>query len=480
MDILNDLYFSYAGSVPDGIVPLTPSGSRRKYYRLTSAGSSVIGVAGTDRDENRAFIALSSHFRSKGLNVPEVLAVSPDSMHYLQEDLGDCILYDLFSKARKTGEYSEEDARLLCSVMRMLPDLQFTGADGLDFSVCYPDSELNARLVDFDLNYFKYCFLKPSTVEFNEVLLQDDFDRLKDDLLSYMSDQFMYRDFQARNIMLKDGKPWFIDFQGGRKGPIYYDVASFIWQAKSAYPAWLKSRMVDAYLEGLSPHMDISRDEFNAHLRLFVLFRTLQVLGAYGFRGRIEKKAHFLESIPYAIRNLKELLSEPFSDYPYLTEVLQRLVDSETPSRNEEDGVLEVHVMSFSFKKGLPSDDSVNGGGYIFDCRSVHNPGRYERYRRSTGLDADVQEFLEENGEILTFLESVHKLVDAHVDRYVERGFTHLQVAFGCTGGQHRSAYSAQKTAEHLSHRYAGKAVRVHLTHRELGIDIKDFRTEKV
>ncbi len=465
-----DLYQTFAGSEPESCTMLTPSGSRRCYFRLKGKGTALIAVAGTDIDENRAFISIASHFRSKGIKVPEVLAVSDDGMCYLQEDLGDTMLFDVLADSRKEGKYSLEDREMLCRVMGDLPKIQIEGADGMDFSVCYPSDSLNARMVDFDLNYFKYCFLKPSSVEFNEERLQDDFDALKRDILDVPMDAFMYRDFQARNIMLKDGEPWFIDFQGGRRGPLHYDVASFVWQARAAYPKDLKDAMVDAYLDSLDRYVKTDREEFKSTLRLFVLFRTLQVLGAYGFRGRIEKRAHFLESIPYAMDNLRELLSEPFVNYPYLSSVLSKLVEEEsrTHCRKTDDGLLEVHVISFSFKKGVPEDRSGNGGGYVFDCRSVHNPGKYERYRKSTGLDRDVCDFLEEDGEIFSFLNNAYSLVDAHVARFVERGFSHLQVAFGCTGGQHRSVYSAQKMAEHLSGR---PGVKVHLTHREMKID---------
>lgn len=471
MDRLRTLFYSFTGSEPESCRPLSPSGSRRRYFRLSAEGKSLIGVIGTDADENHAFITIDRHFRTKGINVPEVLAVSEDGMAYLQEDLGDEILYNQMSEDRKAGKYTPEHQELLCKVMSMLPAIQHEGAEGLDFSVCYPDSEFNARMVDFDLNYFKYCYLKTSGVEFNEVLLQDDFDRMKEDLLAESGGTFMYRDFQARNVMLSAGEPWFIDFQGGRKGPALYDVASFVWQAKSAYPQELKEKLVDAYYVAAQKYQTIDRQHFDERLRLYVLFRTLQVLGAYGFRGKVERKAHFLESIPYALKNLRELLAEPFVRYPYLTEVLQALVRE--PEQPQEDGLLEVHVMSFSFKKGLPEDCSGNGGGYIFDCRSVHNPGKYPYYRQFTGRDPEVQKFLEDDGEIFTFLDHAYALVDAHVARFVERGFNHMQVAFGCTGGQHRSAYSAQRMAEHLS---GTPGVRVHLTHRELGIDIPDFK----
>jgi len=468
MDRLEALFRSYTGVEAEVCLRLSPSGSRRSYYRLVAGSTSMIGVAGTDRDENHAFITLARHFRSKGLNVPEVYAVSDDGMYYLQQDLGDRLLYDALAGARAAGAYGPLERDLLLRAMSALPAIQVEGAQGLDFSVCYPAPAFDARTVDFDLNYFKYCFLKPSPVEFNEERLQDDFDALRADLLKDCADSFMYRDFQARNVMLHEGDLWFIDFQGGRRGPLHYDVASFVWQARARYPEDLKRDLVDAYLDALERYMPVDRDAFRSRLRIFVLFRMLQVLGAYGFRGRIEKRAHFLESIPYAMENLRELLAEPFERYPYLSAVLAELAGTGPGIPAPPDGRLHVHVYSFSFKKGIPEDYSGNGGGYVFDCRSVHNPGKYERFRSFTGLDREVQEFLESDGEVLTFLDHVFPLVDAHVERFVHRGFTHLQVSFGCTGGQHRSAYCAQKLAEHLSGR---PGVVVHLHHRELGIE---------
>ena len=279
---------------------------------------------------------------------------------------------------------------------------------------------------------------------------------------------FMYRDFQARNIMVKDGEPYFIDFQGGRKGPIFYDVASFVWQARSRYPESLRKELVRTYLQSLKSYMDISEEDFNSRLRLFVLFRTLQVLGAYGFRGYFEKKPHFLGSVPYAMSNLRKLLREPFTEYPYLNEVLDKL--TRLPQLNEmpQDKRLEVKVFSFAYKKGIPADNSGNGGGYVFDCRAVNNPGKYEHYRQFTGLDPEVIKFLEDDGEITDFLAHVYSLVDFHVKTFIERKFTHLQVSFGCTGGQHRSVYCAEHLAKHLSDKFD---IKVTLCHRELGIE---------
>ena len=345
---------------------------------------------------------------------------------------------------------------LLCHTMEMLPKIQFRGAQGLDWSVCYPEPEFNERMVMFDLNYFKYCFLKATGLEFNEARLQDDFERLKDDLMQDMGDTFMYRDFQARNVMLKDGEPYFIDFQGGRKGPIYYDVASFVWQARSRYPENLRKEMVQTYLTALKGYMQVDEEHFHERLRLFVLFRTLQVLGAYGFRGYFEKKPHFLASVPYALSNLRKLLQKPSSDYPYLNGILTKLTTMSQFNEIAEDKRLEVQIYSFAYKKGIPVDKSGNGGGYVFDCRGINNPGKYEHYRQFTGLDPEVIKFLEDDGGITKFLENAYGMVDNHVKVFIERKFTHLQVCFGCTGGQHRSVYCAEHLAQHLATLVAG------------------------
>ena len=498
-------------------------GSNRKYERVALPdGSSAVHTAGTSREENEAFIYLSRHLRSKGLRVPRVLEVSDDGMSYVQEDLGDTVLYDAVSEGRRTGSYSAAEVALLKKAVRSLPALQILGAEGLDWDRCYPDREFNARMVDFDLSYFKYCFLKPSGAEFNEVRLQDDFDALRSDLLAVPSNVFMYRDFQARNVMLRDGEPWFIDFQGGRRGPAHYDLASFICQARSRFPRSLKEELVEAYLEAAGEVLSgaagsagkaedlastFEPEAFRATLPLFMLFRCLQTLGAYGFRGLVEGKRHFVESIPYALDGIRELISgagisggpgqsvsgragsAPFGwpasggpglgladRYPYLCEVLAGL---SAPARYKvyPEGQLTVEILSFSYRKGLPVDDSGNGGGYIFDCRAIHNPGLYERFKDMTGRDPEVIKFLEDDGEVLEFLKSVYALVDAHVERFLQRGFTHMQVAFGCTGGQHRSVYCAEALARHLSSRPeaspsdsgARPRLVIQLTHREHG-----------
>lgn len=504
MEQLLQLYRDYAGCDAVSCKPLSGSGSNRKYYRLRDqSGNTVVGVVGTSRDENHAFCYLAQHFSERRLPVPTVLATSRDGLRYLQTDLGDLTLFQALEGGRAAhGRYNQHERELLRRTMALLPSIQIRGARGLDFSQCYPQEGLDATNVLFDLNYFKYCFLKATGLDFHELKLEASFQLLAKDIVALPGASFMYRDFQARNVMLdEEGRPYFIDFQGGRRGPVQYDVASFLWQASANYPDSLRQELIAVYLEHLKLYMEVNEKEFHRGLRICLLFRLLQVLGAYGFRGYFERKSHFLSSIPPAMRNLRQLLDEDGCPYPYLHEVLSRMVElpqfqpqeekplpradgyrtaPSTPytahpqdgpatfSKYDGRGPLVVNVWSFSYRKGIPADPSGNGGGYVFDCRSTHNPGRYEPYKNKTGLDEPVIRFLEDDGEILTFLESVYKLADAHVLRYIQRGFTSLMFSFGCTGGQHRSVYSAQHLAEHIHEKFG---VEVHVHHREQGIE---------
>ena len=448
--------------------PLSASGSNRRYHRLRSAQHSVIGVEGAGIDENNAFIYMAQHFRKKGLRVPQILAVSDDHINYLQQDLGDTMLFDYIAEGRSSGQFSEWEKAMLRKTMRCLAQIQIIGAQDFDYSQCYPQPEFNMRSILWDLNYFKYCFLKATGIEFQENRLEDDFNAFARILLQADMDSFMYRDFQSRNVMIYNNEPYFIDFQGGRKGPVYYDVASFLWQAKAHYSPDLRKQLIDEYLDELSKFRTVDRKQFNTILKQFVLFRTLQVLGAYGFRGYYEKKPHFLQSIPAAIDNLRVILKEGSTDYPYLIEVLQRMTQLKQFNEIEVRKPLVVKIYSFSYKKGIPNDDSGNGGGFVFDCRAINNPGKYNRYTNFTGKDQPVIDFLENDGEITTFLEHAYVLVDASVNRYISRGFQNLMVSFGCTGGQHRSVYAAEKMAMHINKKFG---VKIRLIHREQNIE---------
>lgn len=467
MTHLHDLYTQFVGSAPTSIEELPSSGSNRRYFRLKGE-KSIIGVLGTCKEENEAFLYMSEHFHKKGLPVPEIYAVSDDTMAYIQEDLGDTLLFNAIEKGRKTSVFSDEEKTLLVKTIRLLPDMQFLGADEFNFSKCYPAPEFNSRSIMWDLNYFKYCFLKATGLEFLEDKLEDDFQRMTDVLLRSFSATFMYRDFQSRNVMIKNGEPWFIDYQGGRKGPFYYDVASFLWQAKANLPESLRMELLNEYVDSLRKYQPVDEEYFHAQLRHFVLFRTLQVLGAYGFRGYFEKKPHFIQSVPFAIENLRNLLQKPYPEYPYLSKVLKELVNMKQFTDDLAKRTLTVKVMSFAYKKGIPNDTTGNGGGFVFDCRAVNNPGKYERYKPYNGLDEQVIKFLEDDGEIIDFLDHSYSLVDASVKRYIERGFTNLMVCFGCTGGQHRSVYCAQHMAEHINKKFN---VKVELIHREQNIE---------
>ncbi len=465
---LRQLFQSFTHKNAEEQTELSASGSNRRYFRLTGEGESVIGVQGTSADENAAFLYMAAHFKEKGLNVPQVYAYSDNKMNYIQEDLGDTLLFDFIAEGRKTGVFCEREKQMLRKTMRALARFQVVGAEDFNFNMCYPLPEFNLRSIEWDLNYFKYCFLKATGLDFQEDRLENDFDRLAYILLQSRSETFMYRDFQSRNVMVHNDEPYFIDFQGGRKGPIYYDVASFLWQAKAHFHPDLRQELIEVYLSEMEHYMHLEREEFYGMLQHFVLFRTLQVLGAYGFRGYFEKKPHFLQSIPFAIENLRQLLDKDNEDYPYLIEVLHAMTELKQFKEVSVRKPLVVKVYSFSYKKGIPNDDSGNGGGFVFDCRAVNNPGKYERYTFFTGLDEPVIQFLEEDGEILPFLQNAEDLVDASVKRYMDRGFRNLMVCFGCTGGQHRSVYAAQKMAEHLNQKFG---VEVHLVHREQNIE---------
>lgn len=472
---LSQLFFEATGKMAGEQTALTASGSNRRYYRIESEDktTSLIGVQGTSRDENHAFLYMAEHFMKKGLNVPKVLAVSDDEMNYVQQDLGNVLLFDYIAEGRKTGVFSAREKEMLRKTMRGLARFQVVGAEEFDFNQCYPQPEFNLRSILWDLNYFKYCFLKATGLDFQEDKLENEFERLAYILLQNRMNAFMYRDFQSRNVMVckdADGNevPYFIDFQGGRRGPVFYDVASFLWQAKANFHPDLREELVEVYLEELQKYMPVNKDVFYDTLKHFVLFRTMQVLGAYGFRGYFEKKPHFLQSIPFAIDNLRHLLKHASEDYPYLIEVLQKMTEMK---QFKDVGVrkpLVVRVMSFSYKKGIPADPSGNGGGFVFDCRAVNNPGKYERYTHFTGMDEPVITFLEEDGEILPFLEQAYQLVDFSVKRYKDRGFQNLMVSFGCTGGQHRSVYAAEKMAQHINEKFG---VEVQLIHREQNME---------
>ncbi|WP_235934094.1 RapZ C-terminal domain-containing protein [Sunxiuqinia indica] len=461
------LYEGYFHEEMTAFEVLPQSGSYREYCRIKSANHQAIGSWNQDVKENTAFLEFSDHFFKQGISVPEIYTVNKEKTCYIQEDLGNLTLFDYLSRTRELEGFSEKIVNVYQKVLIELPKLQIKAGKGINYNVCYPRAAFDKQSMMWDLNYFKYYFLKLAKIPFDEQALEDDFQKFSDYLLAAESDFFMFRDFQSRNIMLRDGKVAFIDYQGGRKGALQYDLASLLYDAKADIPQPVRNDLLEFYLDELEKYNPKDRDEFKAYFTGYVLIRIMQAMGAYGFRGFYEKKEHFLKSIPFALENLSYLLKNnniPI-ELPELYGVLEAVSDSIFLKKvGEKNGTLTVTVSSFSYKKGLPQDTSGNGGGYIFDCRAIHNPGRYEEYKQLTGKDQPVIDFLEEKSDVKEFLSHVYGLVDQSVQTYLSRGFTHLSVNFGCTGGQHRSVYAAEQLAAHLKEKYK---VNILLSHRE-------------
>ena len=445
---------------------LPASGSYREYARIKSMHHQVIGAYNHDVKENKAFLEFSTHFLGKGIPVPRIYSVSEDQICYLQEDLGNTTLFDFLTKVREREGFSDKIVEEYKKVLRQLPRIQLVAGKDIDYSVCYPRQAFDKQSMMWDLNYFKYYFLKLAKIPFDEQALEDDFELFSDYLLEVDTDAFLYRDFQSRNIMLKDGQVYFIDYQGGRKGALKYDLASLLYDAKADIPEAIRKELLEFYLDELSQYTDIDRQKFKSLFDGYVLIRIMQAMGAYGFRGFFEKKQHFLKSIPYALNNLETLLAKNTIEIklPELFKVLKSVVESTfLQSISSDTNRLTVNISSFSYKKGIPKDRSGNGGGFVFDCRAIHNPGRFIEFKYLTGKDPEVQQFLEEKSTMAEFLAPVVSLVKHSVEVYLERGFTHLSVSFGCTGGQHRSVYAAEKMAEYLRNNYPLTVVLQHI-----------------
>jgi len=446
---------------------LPASGSYREYIRLKSSNFQAIGTWNEDEKENNAFVSFSSHLKANGVHVPEIYEYDPKSRIYLQEDLGDITLFSFLTDHRNQKGFSSEITDAYRKVVEILPVIQVSAGRGIDFDFCYPRKAFDRQSMMWDLNYFKYYFLKLAKVSFDEQALEDDYITFCDYLLKAESNFFMMRDFQSRNIMLRDEEPWFIDYQGGRRGALQYDLASLLYDAKADLPQDTREELIEHYLDHLNDVHPVDRDEFKQFFYGYVLIRMMQAMGAYGFRGFYEKKAHFLKSIPFALQNLGIVMTKlnlPI-ELPELFTVLKSLSQSEVLREIvAKETELTVSVTSFSYKKGIPADPSGNGGGFVFDCRALPNPGRLIEYQKLTGKDDEVISYLESYPEVEQFLNSVFSLVDQSVNGYLERKFSHLTVQFGCTGGQHRSVYSAERMAVHLRNNFP---VRVVLRHRE-------------
>src|SRR5467141_2421362 len=474
MEVLKRLFDQHFHSPVERVQPLQGQlgGSGRKIVRLSSEKLSAIGILYNVREENVAFLEFSRHFRRRGLPVPEIYAEDLSQGAYLEEDLGSATLFEFLSDHRNGATIAPEAVAAYRKVVAVLPRFQVEAGRDLNYKVCYPRASFDRQSIAWDLNYFKYYFLRLAGIPFNEQALERDFSRLTKLLLSASRDYFLYRDFQSRNIMLRkslnEEQPFFLDYQGGRKGALQYDIASLLYDAKADLPPELRQKLLDHYLDSLAGFVDLDRSAFMQHYCAYIYVRIMQALGGYGFRGFYERKTHFLQSVPYALKNLRWLLHNVklSVELPTLIDAFTSMVGSEKlQSLAAQAETLTVRVFSFSFHQGLPKDDSGNGGGFVFDARSIPNPGREERYKSLTGKDAPVIDYLNQQESVHQFLASVMSLVDASVSEYQRRGFKNLMVSFGCTGGQHRSVYLAEQLAKRLR---ARNGVEVVVRHREL------------
>jgi aminoglycoside/choline kinase family phosphotransferase len=471
---LGELFERHFGAPAVTVLPLEGDGSSRQLFRLIGRGyETAIGVFGPDPEENQAFLSYSRSFRKANLPVPTIYAADEGRRVYIEEDLGDTTLFDALTSARKHegGEFPASMLPLYERVVEELPRFQVVGGRAVDYSVAYPRAAFDRQSILWDLNYFKYHFLKLAQIPFNEGRLESDFKKFTHFLTKADRRHFLYRDFQSRNVMIREGDPWFIDYQGGRKGALQYDIASLLYDAKAALPEHVRELLLTRYLEALSEFVRVDPERFRQFYRGYVLVRIMQAMGAYGYRGFFERKIRFLQSVPPAIDNIEKLLTAhglPI-ELPELQRVLDRICSAESlrqrPSRPQPG--LTVNIGSFAYKHGYPEDVTGHGGGFVFDMRALHNPGRYVEYTELCGLDAEVSGFLGTVPEVDRFWGHVRGLVDLQVETYLTRGFSSLSVYFGCTGGQHRSVYFAERLAKHLQQRFPEANVVVN--HRERG-----------
>jgi aminoglycoside/choline kinase family phosphotransferase len=477
--VLKDLFQKKFGQECTETSLLVPAGSARQYYRLSSGETTAVGAFNKDVRENRAFISFTSQFLSKSLPVPEVYLVSEDEKYYLLEDLGDTTLKHMTDSLKKGWDFPNEMLPWYQKSIDALIRFQTEGHSDLDYSVCIPRDAFDSRSILWDLNHFKFFFLKLSGIPFDEEKLENDFQQLAGKLDSVERDSFLFRDFQSRNIMIKNNKLYFIDYQGGRKGALQYDIATLLFEARTNIGDGLRKELLQYYMEGMSrvKKEKFNQNEFLSTYYLFALVRQLQAMGAYGLRGWVEKKPLFLQSVPFAMQNLSYFLKTDYSNlqtFPELCRLMEIMVKDENLNRAMPvpGKKLCVRIFSFSYRKTIPDDLTGEGGGFVFDCRGVYNPGRLDEFKYLTGLDKEVQKFIEEKTDMKDFLKDVYSLTDRTVKTYIDRGFKNLQVCFGCTGGQHRSVYAAKKLSEHLEH---NPFLTVLVEHRE----IKTLNPEK-
>lgn len=461
-----ELFEKWAGENALKIEKLPPSGSYREYYRISGNAKTAIGAYNTDRKENIAFTEFTKHFMQLKFNVPQLYAENLDKNVYLLEDLGDTTLFVRIKQIRQMNvQFSAELLEIYKNTLRELPKFQIEGAKKLNFDLCYPRHSFDRQSMSWDCNYFKYYFLKLAKIPFDEQTLEDDFQTLIDYLLQAKHEYFLYRDCQSSNIMLHNDKTYFIDYQGGRKGALQYDIASLLYDAKADVPQDIRNQLLDFYISEIQKYEKIDASEFKNYFYGYVIIRIMQAMGAYGFRGFYEKKTQFLQSIPYALKNLEWLVNNVKLDVeiPTLWKVLNHLVTSEELKKFGRK-TLTVTINSFSYKKGIPEDTSGNGGGFVFDCRVLPNPGRYEEYKSNSGKDKVVKDFFTRKEVVDEYLTQVKHLAEMGVDNYLNRKFSNIMFNFGCTGGQHRSVFCSETLAKHLQNKYD---INIVLTHTE-------------
>ncbi len=461
--------FTQCKNIPvTGIDKLPQAGSDRHYFRIHTAQKSFIATYGLNIKENETFLYFSEQFHAEQLSTPELICVSEDKTIYIQEDFGSVSLLD---KLEQQG-FTDEVYRLYQQSLAELARLQVKGHQVIDYSKCLTNAEFGKEAILSDLLYFKYYFLDALARPYDKQKLLNDFDALSNYLAHTEYKYFMFRDFQSRNIMVtQDGKVHFIDYQGGMNGAPQYDAASLLWQAKANLNDEWKKNLLNSYIASFEEIVGkpVNKELFRNQYYGYVLIRLLQVLGAYGFRGLFERKAHFLTSIPLALSNLKYFLTQHslgivVPDFMKVLDICtsNEVIEAFTPVQANEQTPLVVSINSFSYRKGVPADESENGGGFVFDMRGILNPGRFDAYKTLSGLDKTVKDFLEQQTQMPVFLNSAFTIIDISVTDYIKRNFTSLMINFGCTGGQHRSVYAAEALARHLKNKFK---VKINLTH---------------
>jgi aminoglycoside/choline kinase family phosphotransferase len=474
IEAINNLFSTFSKSGVKTIYKLPQSGSDREYFRIETSNGNYIATHNPNIKENKTFLYFSDHFKKSNAPVPELYAVNSDTTIYIQQDFGDTSLLNVLEEKG----YTDPVYSLFQKSLKALAQLQINGDKQLDYEQCITSKEFGKQAIITDLLYFKYYFLDTLKIPYDKEALADDFDALGTYLAHADHKYFMFRDFQSRNVMIQNGEVHFIDYQGGMKGALQYDVASLLWQARAELSDEWKNELLQYYMDCVDLLLDkpVDRNSFESQYNGFVLIRLVQVLGAYGFRGLFERKAHFLTSIPLALRNLKWFIGNKQTGIalPEFERLLGLIVQDDIilrfePPRASKETPLVVKVNSFSYlKSGYPKDETNNGGGFVFDCRGILNPGRIEEYKALTGRDKPVKDYLEQQTKMPEFLNDVYNIIDIAVENYMERGFDSLMINFGCSGGQHRSVYAADAVVRHLRNKYGVKTLLKHIEQKAL------------